>query len=121
MAVEKIYQGSTLELEISLTQADGSALNPNSVDDVIVLFRYKDGRKGTLQKFKKVASGAILAWTAPDADEGKLVCEVPASVMSTAYPTSVVVEMKVVKEGQYEYVTVLENEFLIESSNLADD
>lgn len=121
MAVEIVYQGSTLELEIALTQADGTALNPNTVDDVIVLFRYKDGRKGTLQKFKKVASGAVLAWTAPDAAEGKLLCTIPASIMANAYPTNVVVEMKVVKESQYEYVTVLANEFIIESSNLADD
>lgn len=121
MAVEKIYQGSSIDLEITLTEIDATPINPNDADDVLVLFRYKDGKKGSLAKFAKTASGSALAWTAPDAAEGKLLCHIPASTTQEAYTTNVVVELKVKMGAEWTNVSLLDTEFIICSSNLADD
>lgn len=118
---EKRYKGSSLEVEISLLEDDGTALNLTGVDEVLVLFAYTDGTSGTLQRFAKVAAGDDLAWTTPGNATGKVVCVVPAAVTAAAKAAKVNVEVKVKLPDGYHKVDVLGSGFQLLDAKLATE
>lgn len=118
----KVCQGSSIDLNISLTQADPAVpFNLDDAEDIIVLFRYKDGINGTLAKFAKVSASPVLAWTTEDASTGVLNCHVPPSVTAASAAAPVVVEIKVKVNDDYHYVNILSDEIAIVKSLLNDD
>jgi len=120
MVREIVYQGSTIDLQITVSK-DGVALNPSSTSDIVILFRYKDGQRGVLKKFKKTAAGDVLAFTVVNGPEGIILCTIPATATQNAFCTIVSVEMKVKMSDGWHNVGVLDVEFDIRKSTLNDD
>jgi hypothetical protein len=117
MITNKVFQGSTIPVDITLIDADGELQDISLLQDVVVLLSRVDGVNGKLALFKKVAGGGALAWTNPSA--GTIHCEVPASVTTVAPLGKIAVEVKVVVDNNYQQVMVLEEGFELLKSKVA--
>jgi len=111
-----VYQGSTIPVDVVLYDEDGELKDLTVLQDVVVLFSRVDGINGKLALFKKVAATGVLAWTTTET--GVVHCEVPASYTTNAPLGKIAVEVKVVVDGTYQQVTVLEYGFEILKSKV---